>query len=45
MPRAVAQAVALAADGGHECTFLTLGPPSAEDVLRAQIEAATGASS
>ena len=35
--RAVAQAVALAADGGHACTFLTLGPPPAEDVLREAI--------
>ena len=32
--RAVAQAVALAAAGGHDCTFVTLGPPTAEDVLR-----------
>ena len=34
--RAVAQAVELAAtlDGEHSCTFLTLGPPPAEDTLR-----------
>ena len=34
--RAVAQAVELAAtlDGDHSVTFLTLGPPAAEDVLR-----------
>jgi electron transfer flavoprotein alpha subunit len=34
--RAVAQAVELAAtlDGEHSCTFFTLGPPPAEDVLR-----------
>lgn len=32
--RAVAQAVALAAAGGHDCTVVTLGPPAAEDVLR-----------
>ena len=32
--RAVAQGVALAAEGGGSCTVITLGPPSAEDVLR-----------
>ncbi len=32
--RAVAQGVALARQTGGSCTVLTLGPPSAEDVLR-----------
>ncbi len=32
--RAVAQGVALAAATGGSCTVITLGPPSAEDVLR-----------
>lgn len=32
--RAVAQGVALAAASGGSCTVITLGPPSAEDVLR-----------
>jgi electron transfer flavoprotein alpha subunit len=32
--RAVAQGVALAAAHGGSCTVITLGPPSAEDVLR-----------
>jgi electron transfer flavoprotein alpha subunit len=39
--RAVAQAVALAGSGGHECVFLTLGPPAADDVLREAIAWAT----
>jgi electron transfer flavoprotein alpha subunit len=32
--RAVAQAVALAQEGGHGVVFVTLGPPPADDVLR-----------
>lgn len=32
--RAVAEGVALAAETGGSCTVVTLGPPSAEDVLR-----------
>src|SRR4051794_28284649 len=32
--RAVAQGVTLARDTGGSCTVVTLGPPSAEDVLR-----------
>ncbi len=32
--RAVAQAVALAHEHGGSCTFVTLGPPCADDVLR-----------
>lgn len=41
--RAVAQAVELAATrpGEHECVFVTLGPPSADDVLREAIAWAT----
>ena len=37
--RAVAEAVELAAtvDGDHECVFVTLGPPTADDVLREAI--------
>src|ERR1700691_6243779 len=32
--RAVAEGVTLARDSGGSCTVFTLGPPSAEDVLR-----------
>jgi electron transfer flavoprotein alpha subunit len=35
--RAVAQGVALARQSGGSCTVVTLGPPSAEDVLRESI--------
>jgi electron transfer flavoprotein alpha subunit len=35
--RAVAEGVTLAAETGGSCTVLTLGPPSAEDVLREAI--------
>ena len=35
--RAVAQGVALARQSGGTCTVITLGPPSAEDVLRESI--------
>src|SRR6476661_36633 len=35
--RAVAQAVALAAEHGGRCTVFTLGPPPAEDALREAI--------
>lgn len=35
--RAVAQGVALARQSGGSCTVITLGPPSAEDVLRESI--------
>ena len=35
--RAVAEGVTLAAESGGSCTVLTLGPASAEDVLREAI--------
>lgn len=41
--RAVAEGVTLAAETGGSCTVLTLGPPSAEDVLREAIAWGAGA--
>jgi len=35
--RAVAKGVEIASRGGGSCTVFTLGPPSAEDVLREAI--------